>query len=150
MTNLHTLTFEVETSKTGMLVSNDNIKKLRINNSSAYPVTFGVVDEFKKQVSKELLKGLKESYIHTMFTLYGSDYNYNTVNIVRFTFDKYNGRIYVQFRPITYKGFEVAKEQVFDSNVKAKNYILNLIESYVYEYINVQDNERNYFTKNEK
>lgn len=144
---LKNITFQYENSKTGNLVSNKIVKELSINNTSSFPVTFGVVDEFKKQVGKMVLKALKENNMHCMLTLYGYDYDYYTKNLVRFTFSGYNGKMHVEYRPYnSNKGFEVACEKEFNNNSQAKKYIMNMIESYVFENINVKENKENYFT----
>lgn len=70
-------------------------------------------------------------------------------NACRFTFDVWNGEVVVQYRMyVQNEGFPIAVETTFDSNVKARNYVINLVESHLYEDINIKENSENYFTKN--
>ncbi len=147
MNNLTSMYVDFEVNKHGSLVCTDTNKTLRINNSSSYPVTHGVVKEFKKMVGKELLAILKSSG-HTMVTLYGFDSSYVTKAFHRFTFDKYNGKVHVETRPhVQGEGFEIDHVEEFDNDKQARKYMADIIEKYVYDNIHVLTNENNYFTK---
>ena len=142
--------FESEIYESGCLVSEEMTKKLIMRDSEQFPITYGKVDEFLKMVGKEVSKVLKAGKGNkAMFTLYGQDDYFNIENICRFTFDVWNGEIIAQYRMyIQNEGFPIAVETTFDSNVKAKKYVVNLVESHINEMIEIKDNEKNYFTKN--
>jgi len=149
---LKNLTVEMEMDKHGSLFSTNDTKALRINHSSTYPVTHGIVNEFKKAVSKELLKVLKQdsmNHLHTMVTVYGYNYSYETVNLHRFTFERYDGKIHVETRPYnTALGYEVKDTIAFDTDKQARDFMVEEIVKYVKTYIDVKENKDNYFTSN--
>lgn len=142
--------FESEIYETGCLVSQENTKKFIMRDSNQFPITYRKVEEFLKMISKEVLSVLKAGKGNkVMMTLYGQDDFFETENICRFTFEVWNGKVVVQYRMhIQDEGFPIAVETEFDSNVKAKNYVVNMIDSHIHEMIVIKDNDKNYFTKN--
>ena len=142
--------FESEIYESGCLVSTDTNKKYIMRDSSDYPITYGKVNEFLKMISKEVLSVLKAGKgDKAIFTLYGEDSYFTIDNICRFTIETYSGKVVVQYRMyIENEGFPIAVETEFDSNAKAKNYIVNIVESHLYENIDIKENSENYFTKN--
>lgn len=146
--NLNSFYVEFEVNKHGNLFCTDTTNSLRINNSSEYPVTHGILKEYKKGLNKEVAKVLKADNMHTMITVMGYDYSYITHAFHRFTFDKYNGKVYVETRPyVKHEGFPVEETIEFDNDKQAKEYIVNTILMYAHDNINVKPNQSNYFTK---
>ena len=150
MRNLANFTVEFEYGETGMLYNTENIERFKLSNSNAYPVTEHIVESYKKALSKEILKFVKKGFGHNMMTVHGWERGYyENVNLCRFTIEVYNGKTEVQYREYTeHEGFPITVVKTFDNNTKAKNYILNIVESYIFENIKVKQNSENYFTKN--
>ena len=147
MKNMACMYVEFESNKHGSLVCTDDSRTLRINNSPSYPVTHGVVKEFKKMLNKETLSILKASG-HNMITVYGYDDFYTTKAFHRFTFDHYNGKVHIETRPYVHgEGFDIEDTIEFDNDKQARKYIVDTIAMYVNDNIDIQDNNANYFTK---
>ena len=142
--------FESEVYESGCLVSQDTNKKLIMRDSEEYPITYGKVDEFLKMGGKEVLNVMKAGKGNkAMFTLYMEDEYFAVDNVCRFTLNTWNGKVIVQYRMyIQGEGFPVAVEMEFESNAKAKNYIVKMVESHIHEKVEIKDNSENYFTKN--
>lgn len=149
MKNLTYLKVAFEVDKSGMLFSEENRKSYNLSNSIDYPVTHGIVDEYKKVLSKDTLAMLKKGNSRSSITMYGYEpYTFKAVNICRFTFNFFNGKIEVEYRPfVEGDGFPVQLVKEFDTPAKARKYVVNMLESHLHENIDIKENFANYFTR---